>query len=208
MKLSKGTQNLLFGEHQFLIHPLFLARAWWKLYGFPWNWRLWVCFFVHDLGYWGKDDINGEVGRNHPELGAALASWLLDPRPRVDRHIWFIPATPWYDFCLYHSRWYAKQDNHPVSALAIADKYAFVLTPWWVFIPLARLSDGIKEYLRDAPALGEPTSSPRVWYKALQDKTSVWVNRTLGQQVNMPKDPEGIRKYYQSWEKPEIPHGA
>ena len=30
-----GTKSLLFGAHQFVLHPLFLALAWWKLYGFP-----------------------------------------------------------------------------------------------------------------------------------------------------------------------------
>ncbi len=28
-----GTRSLLFGAHQFAIHPWFVAAAWWRLYG-------------------------------------------------------------------------------------------------------------------------------------------------------------------------------
>lgn len=51
--MKTGTKSVLFGAHCFFIHPLFVALAWWKLFGFPWDPRLWVAFFVHDLGYWG-----------------------------------------------------------------------------------------------------------------------------------------------------------
>lgn len=54
--LPVGTKSVLFGAHCFLIHPLFVAAAWTKLYGFPRDIRLWAAFFVHDLGYWGKQD--------------------------------------------------------------------------------------------------------------------------------------------------------
>ena len=49
-----GTRSVLFGAHAFWLHPWFVAAAWWKLYGFPWDPRLWVAFFLHDLGYFGK----------------------------------------------------------------------------------------------------------------------------------------------------------
>ena len=70
-RFSKGTRNLLFGEHQIIIHSLFVARAWWRLFGFPKDLRLWACFFLHDIGYWGKDDIDGEDGRTHPRAWGA-----------------------------------------------------------------------------------------------------------------------------------------
>src|SRR3990167_10895950 len=54
MKLTIGTKSVLFGAHQFLIHPWFVAWAWWKLYGFPFDPRLWVAFYVHDIGCLGK----------------------------------------------------------------------------------------------------------------------------------------------------------
>ena len=73
-----GTKSILFGAHQFLLHPLFVALAWWQLYGFPWDPRLWVAFFVHDLGYWGKPNMDGPEGEEHPLLGAAIMGRLFD----------------------------------------------------------------------------------------------------------------------------------
>lgn len=32
-----GTKSVLYGAHCFIIHPWFVALAWWKLYGFPWD---------------------------------------------------------------------------------------------------------------------------------------------------------------------------
>ena len=32
-----GTRSVLFGAHQFATHPWFVAAAWWRLYGFPWD---------------------------------------------------------------------------------------------------------------------------------------------------------------------------
>jgi hypothetical protein len=55
--MKVGTKSVLFGAHCFLIHPFFVAAAWIKLYGFPWDPRLWIAFFVHDLGYFGKPNI-------------------------------------------------------------------------------------------------------------------------------------------------------
>ncbi len=30
-----GTKSILFGVHNLVIHPVPVALAWWKLYGFP-----------------------------------------------------------------------------------------------------------------------------------------------------------------------------
>ncbi|MFA5355267.1 MAG: hypothetical protein WC302_00815 [Candidatus Paceibacterota bacterium] len=73
-----GTKSLLFGAHQFFIHPLLVALAWWKLYGFPWDPRLWFAFFLHDIGYWGKADMDGKEGSEHMILGAKIMSRLFD----------------------------------------------------------------------------------------------------------------------------------
>jgi len=61
-----GTKSVVFGAHCFFIHPWFVFIAWWKLYGFPWDISLWFCFFLHDLGYWGKPNIDGIEGELHP----------------------------------------------------------------------------------------------------------------------------------------------
>lgn len=76
--MKVGTRSILFGVHQFMIHPLFVAAAWWRLYGFPWDPRLWVAFVVHDLGYVGKPNMDGPEGERHVELGARIVHWLFD----------------------------------------------------------------------------------------------------------------------------------
>lgn len=71
-----GTKSTLFGAHCFLIHPIMVFIAWWKLYGFPWDPRLWIAFFVHDLGYWGKPNMDGDEGINHIEFGAKIMGFF------------------------------------------------------------------------------------------------------------------------------------
>ena len=189
--MRAGTKNLLFGEHQIIIHSLFVALAWWRLFGFPKDLRIWVCFFIHDLGYWGKDDIDGKDGKAHPELGASIVHWLFDKKG--ESAWWAVYPPKWYEFCLYHSRHCAKKAEQPVSALALADKYAFVITPWWVFLPLAKLSGGLKEYLEIYRHIG--ASNLREWHERAREEAWNWVDRTLDQPV------PGCSGYYTSWEK-------
>ncbi|MEA4975700.1 MAG: hypothetical protein VB046_08200 [Paludibacter sp.] len=70
--MKVGTKSVLFGAHCFFVHPVFVAIAWIKLFGWPWDPRIWIAFFVHDLGYFGKADIDGKEGKNHVELGANI----------------------------------------------------------------------------------------------------------------------------------------
>ena len=49
--MNIGTKSVLYGAHCAIIHPWFLAVAWWKLYSFPWDVRLWASFWLHDIGY-------------------------------------------------------------------------------------------------------------------------------------------------------------
>lgn len=67
-----GTKSILFGAHQFIIHPMFTAIAWWRLYGFPFDPRLWIAFFLHDLGYFGKPNMDGLRGEMHPTWAAPI----------------------------------------------------------------------------------------------------------------------------------------
>jgi hypothetical protein len=84
-----GTKSVLYGAHAFWLHPFFLAYSWWQLYGFPWDPRLWVAFFVHDLGYLGKQKMDDEVGETHPIVGARIISWLFDRQPYAHEHkVW------------------------------------------------------------------------------------------------------------------------
>lgn len=127
-----GTRTILFGYHQFIIHPIIVAVAWWREYGVPYDPRLWVAFFVHDFGYWGKPNLDGPEGEEHPIWGAALMTK------------WF--GKEWGDLCLYHSRFYALKNNAPVSRLCVADKIAYLMYPTWLILFLNTLSGEQKEY--------------------------------------------------------------
>lgn len=127
-----GTKSVLFGAHCFFIHPWFVALAWWQLYGFPLDPRLWIAFFVHDLGYIGKPNMDGPEGETHPQLGAAIMGLF---------------GQQWHDFTLLHSRFYARAVGKPHSRLCAADKLATALTPRWLYLTLVRLTGEIDEYM-------------------------------------------------------------
>jgi hypothetical protein len=170
-----GTKSVLFGAHQFLIHPWFVAAGWWKLYGFPWDPRLWAAFFVHDLGYLGKPNMDGSEGEAHVELGARIMGLLF--------------GDGWANFARYHSRFYARRDGVPFSRLCVADKAAIYLTPAWLYLPMANWSGEISEYMQLAGTrylIGEPytkyetmqlrqAESQRVWFEGMTGYVRRWV---------------------------------
>lgn len=152
-----GTKSILFGVHCWFIHPWFVALAWWKLYGFPWDIRLWVCFFVHDLGYWGMPNIDGEEGERHPWFGARLVGRILDNWNLPDNQESFNAdlwtgnkrsANYWQRFCLYHSRFLAKKYGTCFSPLCVADKLSMWLVPRWLYLIQANLTGEIHEYMK------------------------------------------------------------
>lgn len=159
--MTIGTKSVLFGAHQFAIHPWFVAWGWWCLYGFPFDPRLWVAFFVHDIGYIGKPNMDGAEGETHPATGAAIMAFLFGER--------------WRNFTYYHSRFLAKRDGKPYSRLCVADKLAITLTPSWLYLPMTRASGELKEYMEAkgarTPAIGR---TPLQWHKAVQDYCRAW----------------------------------
>lgn len=170
--MSIGTRSVLFGAHCFLLHPWFVLAAWWRLYGCPWDPRLWLAFIVHDLGYIGSPNMDGPEGERHIEFGARVMGALCGQR--------------WADLCRYHSRYTAKRDGKPFSRLCVADKLAIVLTPAWLYLPMVRASGEIREYMALAQtrtAAGEPkyasarldTSSEGRWYADVQEYLRRWV---------------------------------
>jgi hypothetical protein len=193
-EMEVGTKSVLFGAHCFFIHPIFVFIAWWKLYGFPFDPRLWGAFFVHDLGYWGKPNMDGAEGEAHVEFGAKVMHKLFDPlkvRRNCDGYpfpITRIYTNYWYDFSLYHSRFYAKKDNRPCSQLCYADKLAICLEPSWLYLPRVILSGEIKEYMKLAESrslAGEQrnkyesmklsTKSQIDWFDAVKSYLLRWV---------------------------------
>ena len=199
--MNIGTKSVLYGAHCFLLHPWFVAWAWWRLYGFPFDPRLWFAFFLHDLGYIGKPNMDGAEGERHVEFGAWVMTRLFDLRKPVKfndfvcvnthplanvehRYRWY--CGKWGQLCLFHSRFYAKQAGIQFSRLCVADKLAIVLTPAWLYLPMARATGEIKEYMALAKAhtaAGEPkyastqvtTSDEARWYADVQEYLRRWV---------------------------------
>lgn len=181
--LKLGTKSVLFGAHAFWLHPWFVAASWWKLYGFPWDPRLWVAFWVHDLGYWGKESMDDPEGELHPLWGARVMTWLFDRKSKLKvmpiRHdhqdqygnprMWLIERFgPWGRFVLFHSRYLAKRHRAKFSRLCVADKLAISLEPWWLYLPRVYASGEIREYMDKAkehhPDMDPNTSNARAWF--------------------------------------------
>jgi len=83
-RLPMGTKSVLFGAHCFFIHPWFVAAAWWKLYGFPFDPRLWVRW--HDFTLYHSRFLAKRYGRQYSKLcvadklGLAITpAWLYLP---------------------------------------------------------------------------------------------------------------------------------
>lgn len=178
-----GTKSILVGAHQFILHPIYLACAWMELYGFPKDPRLWVVFFVHDLGYLGMPNMDGPEGEKHVEWAAnfihrwfdqeATEELILGGRRVVYRQAgWY-----WHDLCLYHSRHYAKAKGARPSALCYADKLVFKYQIKWLYLLGVRFSGELKEYMENAKyGKGQVTNSnPGDWYDSLNVYMQKWV---------------------------------
>lgn len=171
MKIPIGTRTLLWGSHQFLIHPLFVALAWRKLYkSWPNDWRIFLAIALHDIGYWGLGDLDGPVGELHPMGGARIVAWLASWRNR-DTYHW------WYEFTACHSRTYARRvfgGKH--SPLMNADKLAIVLYPHWLYSLLAWLTgewqEGRDRWIATGEYPGGPDDGARVFCRHLQENLS------------------------------------
>ena len=96
----------------------------------------------------------------------------------------------WADFCRRHSRFYARARGLTISKLCVADKLAFVLTPAWLYLPLARASGELWEYMErsrnrqmgdelftDVEWAGVTSNNPRQWLRGLQSYTRRWVHK-------------------------------
>jgi hypothetical protein len=182
-----GTKSVLFGAHCFFAHPWFVAWSWWTLYGFPWDPRLWVAFFVHDLGYIGKPNMDGPEGETHPQLGARLMSRWFDAYVSASTENYFPALGYWGHFALLHSRYYAKSLGMQPSRLCMADKLAIALTPWWLYLPMVRATGEIHEYMAhakhrivgninitDEERARVISASQRDWYAGVQSYCHRW----------------------------------
>ena len=233
--MKVGTKSVLFGYHCFFIHPFFVALAWWKLYGFPWDIRLWVAFFVHDIGYWGKPNMDGPEGETHPIFGARIMERLFDrefnERRRREANVkpgvfkihvpalvtfngekfvvkagltatvpewhsgnkcqgctqldaWFDNDKlccwgPWGQFTLLHSRFFANRMQVKPSKLCVADKYAIVITPSVLLLPMIILTGEIKEYMSHNGRTCGAGCTPRQWLRRVRAVVMEFIGSTL-----------------------------
>lgn len=174
VSMKVGTRSLLFGVHCFFIHPFLVAYAWYRLYGFPYDPRLWVAFFLHDIGYWGKPNMDGPEGERHVLLGAAIVRRLF--------------GEEWGDFTLLHSRSYARRLGRPPSRLCAADKLVVYYTPWWCYFPFAWSTGELREYMAQSgePALAgglfSQVTAFRSWYSHLQQELKAWAELDVAAQ--------------------------
>lgn len=174
--MTVGTRSVLYGAHCVLLHPWFLAAAWMRLYGFPWDIRLWTAFGVHDIGYISCHDLDGAEGETHVELGAKIMAFLF--------------GDFWGNFTAAHSRYWAKRNGRQFSRLCVADKLAFVITPAWLYLPMARATGELAEYMqrakerqagsehfteRESAQLNSPDA--REWLDGLKSYTRRWVDQ-------------------------------
>ena len=164
--MTIGTKSVLFGAHCFFLHPWFVAFSWYKLYSYPLDPRLWCAFFLHDLGYFGKINMDGPEGETHVEFGAKIMSFLF--------------GKEWGDFCRFHSRYYSKSMNARPSKLCFADKLSFVYTPRWLYLPMVTATGEINEYLKNAQKSDSQHWTPtgfdkKKWHSQLKEYMIKWV---------------------------------
>jgi hypothetical protein len=95
--------------------------------------RLWIAFFVHDLGYAGKNNVDGPEGKTHTEFGARLMTALF--------------GSKWGELCRYHSRSTAREHGREPSLLSHADKLATILVPRWLYLHQINATGESQEYL-------------------------------------------------------------
>ncbi|MBU8901325.1 MAG: hypothetical protein KOO69_01155, partial [Victivallales bacterium] len=157
-----GTKSVLFGVHQFMIHPVLVLYAWLIVHRSCPSMAELVAIITHDIGYWGMPNMDGPEGSGHPENAASF--W----RGRFGTF-----GDSVADLILGHSRFHAKANNLPLSKLFQPDKLATALYPIWLYLLLANLSGEIKEYMSLRGSEKYPDHQPRAqtqvqWFLEIQ----------------------------------------
>jgi hypothetical protein len=176
--MRMGTKSLLFGAHQIFWHPFTVFLAWLELYGWP-NWKEMMCIFIHDWGYWGLDNMEGDEGKKHPHLGANLAWKYLDHKQVIFDDYGSSETIPtasidktYFYLCLFHSRTLADKHGMKPSKLCWADKLCVKYERWWIYLPRVFLSGEVHEYYQVAlnAKLIEPGTSYIAWYNWARER--------------------------------------
>ncbi|SPF35883.1 conserved hypothetical protein [Candidatus Desulfosporosinus infrequens] len=154
---SRGTRSLLFGVHQFIWHPITVWLAWKELYGTP-SWTETVCIALHDIGYWGMKNMDGDEGLKHPEAGAEWVGRMFGDEYR--------------QLVLGHSRSYAQTRKISPSKLCWADKLSIKYELWWLYLPRAWVSGELQEYrvVADRKGFINIKNSHRRWFNKIKEQ--------------------------------------
>lgn len=155
--MKVGTKSVLFGVHQFLLHPFFVFIAWYKLYGRMPTLKESICIFFHDIGYFGKPNMDGAEGERHPLLGGHIVETIIGKR--------------YGEITMFHSRAYAKIMNSPVSILCIPDKLSILLYPKWLYLFLGSISGEIIEY---KSRMGMEAMNNNQWLIEVRSMAYLW----------------------------------
>ena len=130
-----GTKSLLFGVHQFMLHPALVLLAWLVYYKrFPRLFQL-CAIVTHDWGYWGCSNMDGNEGSNHPLRAGKM--WRYSKFGR--KVMWEIYG---------HSGSFASVNNFPLSKLFKADKLSMIFLSCFVYLILSSLSGEIIEFMK------------------------------------------------------------
>lgn len=149
-----GTRSLLFGVHHIIWHPITVFIAWVRLYGLP-SWQELICIIVHDWGYWGSPNMDGDEGDEHPLRSARYVSWMGFGYERL---------------VVLHSRHLARTLNREPSRLCWADKLSHLYYPVWLYLTLARLSGELAEYRQCSHESGycDISVSDAEWFRRIR----------------------------------------
>ncbi len=127
-----GSKTLLWGTHQFVLHPAVMLIAFLKIHRrFP-SMAEFLAIWVHDWGYWGLSGLDIDGGENHPYVGARIMERFYGIQGR--------------NLVLGHSATTCRKEGIEKSTLYLPDKYYFILLPPRVHWLLAILSGEHEEY--------------------------------------------------------------
>lgn len=104
-----------------------------------------VAMLIHDWGYWGCGDMDGEEGELHPIWAANLCEKYLDLKDSYFTKTY--SDKMYYKLCCHHSRFFSSRYGEVPSRLCWADKLGTAMMPTWLWVLLGTLTGEIKEYM-------------------------------------------------------------
>lgn len=186
--MKVGTKSLLFGAHQFLLHPIFVTLAWKKLYKKWPNKMERGCVLIHDWGYYSKPNMDGAEGETHPEWAANWALQHMDSHTDkvMDGYMClhkYRNRPPWCSLLLFHSRFYAKKFKNKPSKLCWADKLGTAMYPVWLWVLLCKLTGELDEYMtamKHREDMGPVEENPFKYFRAYREKVKRMIREETG----------------------------